>query len=50
MKVHTMFAIAKRNMIENAVSPRPRQRQSRRKPRGEAIADILLSMNERHSS
>jgi threonyl-tRNA synthetase len=51
MKVHTMFVIAKRDMAANAVSVRVHGKGNLgANPRGEAIVDILLSMNERRAS
>ncbi len=48
MKVHTMFVIGKRDMEANAVSVRVHGKGNLgAKPRGEAIADILLSIKER---
>ena len=51
MKVHTMFVIGKRDMEANAVSVRVHGKGNLgANPHAEAIADILLSMNERRSS
>jgi threonyl-tRNA synthetase len=51
MKVHTMFVIGKRDMDADAVSVRVHGKGNLgAKPRGEAIADILLSMKERRAS
>jgi threonyl-tRNA synthetase len=48
MKVHTMFVIGKRDMDANAVSVRVHgQGNLGAKPRAEAIADILQSIEER---
>jgi threonyl-tRNA synthetase len=48
MKVHTMFVIGKRDMEADAVSVRVHgQGNLGAKPRGEVIADILLSIKER---
>jgi threonyl-tRNA synthetase len=48
MKVHTMFVIGKRDMEANAVSVRVHGKGNLgAKPRGEVIADILLSIKER---
>jgi threonyl-tRNA synthetase len=48
MKVHTMFVIGKRDMEASAVSVRVHGKGNLgAKPRGEAIADILLSIKER---
>jgi len=48
MKVHTMFVIGKRDMEANAVSVRVHGKGNLgAKPRGEAIAEILLSIKER---
>ena len=48
MKVHTMFVIGKRDMDADAVSIRVHGKGNLgAKPRGEAIADILLSIKER---
>ena len=51
MKVHTMFVIGKRDMEANAVSVRVHGKGNLgAKPRAEAVADILSSIKERHSS
>jgi threonyl-tRNA synthetase len=48
MKIHTMFVIGKRDMEANAVSVRVHGKGNLgAKPRGEAIADVLTSINER---
>jgi threonyl-tRNA synthetase len=48
MKVHTMFVIGKRDMEANAVSIRIHGKGNLGpKPRGDAIAEILLSIKER---
>jgi threonyl-tRNA synthetase len=48
MKVHTMFVIGKRDMDANAVSVRVHGKGNLgAKPREEAIAEMLLSINER---
>jgi threonyl-tRNA synthetase len=48
MKVHTMFVIGKRDLEADAVSVRVHGKGNLgAKPRGEAIADILLSIKER---
>ena len=50
MKVHTMFVIGKRDLEANAVSVRVHGKGNLgAKPRGEVIADILASINERRS-
>jgi threonyl-tRNA synthetase len=50
MKVHTMFVIGKRDMDAAAVSVRVHGKGNLgAKPRTEAIADILLSIKERHA-
>jgi threonyl-tRNA synthetase len=50
MKVHTMFVIGKRDMDANAVSVRVQGKGNLgAKPRGEAIAEILLSIKERRA-
>jgi threonyl-tRNA synthetase len=50
MKVHTMFVIGKRDLEANAVSVRVHGKGNLgAKPRGEAIADILQSIKERHA-
>jgi threonyl-tRNA synthetase len=50
MKVHTMFVIGKRDMDADAVSVRIHGKGNLgAKPRGEVIADILASINERRS-
>jgi threonyl-tRNA synthetase len=50
MKVHTMFVIGKRDMEANAVSIRVHGKGNLgAKPRGEVMADILQSINERRS-
>ena len=50
MKVHTMFVIGKRDMEADAVSVRiHRKGNLGAKPRGEAIAEILLSIKERRA-
>ncbi len=47
-KVHTMFVIGKRDMDANAASVRVHGKGNLgAKPRGEVIADILLSIKER---
>jgi threonyl-tRNA synthetase len=49
MKVHTMFVIGNRDMEANAVSVRVHGKGNLgAKPRGEAIADILSSIQGRH--
>jgi threonyl-tRNA synthetase len=51
MKVHTMFVIGKRDLEAEAVSVRVHgQGNLGAKPRGEVIADILLSIKERRGS
>jgi threonyl-tRNA synthetase len=51
MKVHTMFVIGKRDMEADAVSVRVHGKGNLgAKPRGEAIAEILLSIKERRRS
>ena len=48
MKVHTMFVIGKRDMEADAISVRVHGKGNLgAKPRGEVIADILLSIKER---
>jgi threonyl-tRNA synthetase len=48
MKVHTMFVIGKRDMDADAVSVRVHGKGNLgAKPRGEAIADVVLSIKER---
>jgi threonyl-tRNA synthetase len=48
MKVHTMFVIGKRDMGANTVSVRVHGKGNLgAKPRGDAIADIFLSIKER---
>src|ERR1700726_4333342 len=48
LKVHTMFVIGKRDMEANAISVRVHGKGNLgAKPRGEAVADILLSIKER---
>jgi threonyl-tRNA synthetase len=48
MKVHTMFVIGKRDMDAGVVSVRVHGKGNLgAKPRGEAIAEILLSIKER---
>jgi hypothetical protein len=48
LKVHTMFVIGKRDMEADAISVRVHGKGNLgAKPRGEAIADILLSIKER---
>ena len=48
MKVHSMFVIGKRDMEADAVSVRiHRKGNLGAKPRGEAIAEILLSIKDR---
>jgi threonyl-tRNA synthetase len=50
MKVHTMFVIGKRDMDADAVSVRVHGKGNLgAKPRGEAIAEILQSINERRA-
>jgi len=50
MKVHTMFVIGKRDMEADAVSVRVHGKGNLgAKPRGEVIADIFASINERRS-
>jgi threonyl-tRNA synthetase len=50
MKVHTMFVIGKRDMEADAVSVRVHGKGNLGpKPRGEAIAEILLSIKERRA-
>ena len=50
MKVHTMFVIGKRDMEADAISVRVHGRGNLgAKPRGEAIADVLLSIKERRA-
>ncbi len=50
MKVHTMFVIGKRNMDAGAVSVRVHGKGNLgAKPRAEAIAEILQSINERRA-
>jgi threonyl-tRNA synthetase len=50
MKVHTMFVIGKRDMDANAVSVRVHGKGNLgAKPRSEAIAEILQSINERRA-
>jgi threonyl-tRNA synthetase len=50
MKVHTMFVIGKRDMEAGAVSVRVHGKGNLgAKPRGEAIAEILLSIKERRA-
>jgi threonyl-tRNA synthetase len=50
MKVHTMFVIGKRDMEADAVSVRVHGKGNLgAKPRGEAIAEILLSIKERRA-
>ena len=50
MKVHTMFVIGKRDMEGEAVSVRVHGKGNLgAKPRGEAIAEILLSIKERRA-
>src|SRR5438874_11542576 len=50
MKVHTMFVIGKRDADANAVSVRVHRKGNLgAKPRGEVIADILATINERRS-
>jgi threonyl-tRNA synthetase len=50
MKVHTMFVIGKRDMDAEAVSARVHGKGNLgAKPRGEAIAEILLSIKERRA-
>ena len=47
MKVHTMFVIGRRDMDADAVSVRVHVKGNLgAKPRGEAIAEILLSIKE----
>jgi threonyl-tRNA synthetase len=49
MKVHTMFVIGKRDMEANAVSVRVHGKGNLgAKPRSDAVAEILLSIKERH--
>ena len=48
MKVHTMFVIGKRDMDAGAVSVRVHSKGDLgAKPRGQVIANILLSIKER---
>jgi threonyl-tRNA synthetase len=48
-KVHTLFAIGGRDMDAGAVSVRLHGKGNVvAKPKGEAIADILLAIKERH--
>ena len=50
MKVHTMFVIGKRDLDADAVSVRIHGKGNLgAKPRGEVIADILLSIKERRA-
>jgi hypothetical protein len=50
MKVHTMFAIGKRDMEANAVGVRVHgEGNLGAKPGAEAIADILQSIRERRA-
>jgi threonyl-tRNA synthetase len=50
MKVHTMFVIGKRDMEANAVSVRVHDKGNLvAKPRGEAIAEVLGTINARRS-
>ena len=50
MKVHTMFAIGRRDMDADAVSVRVHGKGNLgAKPRGEAIGEILESIRERRS-
>ncbi len=50
MKVHTMFVIGRRDMDADAVSVRVHGKGNLgAKPRGEAIAEILLSVKERRA-
>jgi len=50
MKVHTMFVIGKRDLDADAVSVRVHGKGNLgAKPRGEAIAEILLSIKERRA-
>jgi threonyl-tRNA synthetase len=50
MKVHTMFVIGKRDMEASAISVRVHGKGNLgAKPRGEVIADILLSIKERRA-
>jgi len=50
MKVHTMFVIGKRDLEADAVSVRVHGKGNLgAKPRNEAIADVLLSIKERHA-
>jgi len=50
MKVHTMFVIGKRDVDAGAISVRIHGKGNLgAKPRGEVIADILASINERRS-
>ena len=49
MKVHTMFVIGKRDMEASAVSVRVHGKGNLgAKPRSDAVAEILLSIKERH--
>src|ERR1700731_773933 len=49
MKVHTMFVIGKRDLEADTVSVRVHGKGNLgAKPRNEAIADVLLSIKERH--
>ena len=51
MKVHTMFAIGKRDLEANAVSVRVHGKGNLgAKPRAEAIAEILKSIKDRRGS
>jgi len=48
MKMHTIFVVGKRNMEATSVSVRVHgKRNLGAKPRGEAVADTLLSIKER---
>ena len=50
MKVHTMFVIGKRDMEAGAISVRVHGKGNLgAKPRGEAIAEVLLSIKERRA-
>ncbi|HWN65387.1 MAG TPA: His/Gly/Thr/Pro-type tRNA ligase C-terminal domain-containing protein, partial [Candidatus Binatus sp.] len=50
MKVHTMFVIGKRDLDADAVSVRVHGKGNLgATPRGEAIAEILQSINERRA-
>ena len=50
MKIHTMFVIGKRDMDAGVVSVRVHGKGNLgAKPRGEAVAELLLSIKERHA-